>query len=1025
MRHIRVLGLVLFVVLISVHGVYGQSAIAIDFSMFNIPQDFRQPVLDAVRRDAVLMPNYTDFTATSFRQDGDWAEVAITPSYIVQSNWAPPINVNEIRFVLVQRDANQSLNAFLDGGLTYQGIAPSIPNSFLDLSQSDVATNAVTNHLFPWTGGKRWSKTNGWHESWYQAGHYRAVDFAPVESGDTAVLASESGTVRPFCSGDPIQTMVLIDHDDGKSSGYLHITTSSVSSLYGARVSRGQKVGDIYVAWNYSTPCGRGTGPHLHYVFPDTNMTIDGHSAQNVAGSAHGTQFLSSNGSPGGDDTAPPDTNLIRNGNFSSGGDYWDLSDSDTDSQILNGTLLWKAQDSIYSTVYGVVRQDTNYSIPSGSVMELEFDLGNSSGVTKSVTVNLYDQFSGHTSSGVTFNQGGKCKFDLSAGASLRTYRMLVPVTSDWNNQTGVIFEGRPPDGIPDILLDNVSLIRRTNLSISSKRCGLKQPPGEPTITSPQNGAVINASSVDISVSPGALNYTEQADYRFDIATDSGFSNIVWSQDWTTDRTHTVSLEQGQYWLRVRQGDTVSLGSDWRIHSFTMQADAAPDTNLVRNADFNGGTDDWLPSAGATWRVTDGYLMLDELSGVDRGAIYQDLNTSVNDNSTLELSIGMGNTSASARQARLYIRDIEGYTGKILCEFTILPNTPLRRYVMRGKTGEWENIRFELWVDSEESHPGFTMDTVRIRYRDQLDVTGVQCHEPSNQTVWSFDDDQSPYAWVNRIDSSTPKYHTPTTIWYLTTGIDPIIEGPTMTGVFAEDYPNIYIRAKTRNGASCGQIFFDKPDNYFREENSKIFPMISDGQFHDYLIDMSTIPGWSGEIEQLRFDPSCTRDGYVYDSNLDNGVQIDHIELREAEIGVHSLDMNKDGYITPSDAMYVQNRVGGTDLSADVNGDESITQADISLVLDHIGEEVPANQRDDDRDGIPTMYDACPLRGNEGGGLHPNGCPIECEYDADFERLQEVYRTSPGTTPPHEFDYNADGTIDIQDFAIFAQLKCD
>lgn len=96
-------------------------------------------------------------------------------------------------------------------------------------------------------------------------------------------------------------------------------------------------------------------------------------------------------------------------------------------------------------------------------------------------------------------------------------------------------------------------------------------PPGKPIITSPTNGSTIYGTSVNIAASPGQLNYTGLADYAFELATNSSFSNVIWQTGWTTDRTHTLSLTSGQYWLRVKQGDTVSMSSDWRVHSFTVQ----------------------------------------------------------------------------------------------------------------------------------------------------------------------------------------------------------------------------------------------------------------------------------------------------------------------------------------------------------------------------------------------------------------------------------------------------------------------
>ena len=166
------------------------------------------------------------------------------------------------------------------------------------------------------------------------------------------------------------------------------------------------------------------------------------------------------------------DADLVENGDFSLGADGWDLSDSDTDSDVDEGVLHWRAQlRSPGSTVYGVVQQRMPYIVPVGSVLDLQFDLGNTSGVDKTVTVNLGDTFLRHSNQGAVYDLGVRCTFQLPAETSLQTYRMQVPVTTSWSQAT-LLLEARPPDGVPDVQLDNVSLHRRSELTARSPMCG-------------------------------------------------------------------------------------------------------------------------------------------------------------------------------------------------------------------------------------------------------------------------------------------------------------------------------------------------------------------------------------------------------------------------------------------------------------------------------------------------------------------------------------------------------------------------
>lgn len=109
------------------------------------------------------------------------------------------------------------------------------------------------------------------------------------------------------------------------------------------------------------------------------------------------------------------------------------------------------------------------------------------------------------------------------------------------------------------------------------------------------------------------------------------------------------------------------------------------------------------------------------------------------------------------------------------------------------------------------------------------------------------------------------------------TGDDPYIFSPSIPyskysensgrwgpGFAAEDFPTIEIRMKVSSGYTA-QLFFTATlpdyigDYTFDEAKSLRFRITPGEQFHAYTLDMTKVEKWSGDIEQLRLDPTDTR----------------------------------------------------------------------------------------------------------------------------------------------------------------------
>ena len=66
-----------------------------------------------------------------------------------------------------------------------------------------------------------------------------------------------------------------------------------------------------------------------------------------------------------------------------------------------------------------------------------------------------------------------------------------------------------------------------------------------------------------------------------------------------------------------------------------------------------------------------------------------------------------------------------------------------------------------------------------------------------------------------------------------------------------------------KSTGTSGELYFTNDvKNGFKGGMGIIFPVIPDGEYHDYYVDMSTLETWKGEIKSIRFDPVNAPSGY-------------------------------------------------------------------------------------------------------------------------------------------------------------------
>ena len=87
------------------------------------------------------------------------------------------------------------------------------------------------------------------------------------------------------------------------------------------------------------------------------------------------------------------------------------------------------------------------------------------------------------------------------------------------------------------------------------------------------------------------------------------------------------------------------------------------------------------------------------------------------------------------------------------------------------------------------------------------------------------------------------------------TGDDPYIGSPVFT-LDAAQFPIIEIRMAVTGGSNAQVFFLTATSTIYDEAKALSFPIIADGKFHTYRLDMAKVGTWKGTITQIRLDPA-------------------------------------------------------------------------------------------------------------------------------------------------------------------------
>lgn len=192
------------------------------------------------------------------------------------------------------------------------------------------------------------------------------------------------------------------------------------------------------------------------------------------------------------------------------------------------------------------------------------------------------------------------------------------------------------------------------------------------------------------------------------------------------------------------------------------------------------------------------------------------------------------------------------------------PDSSSRNFDTSGK-------RAYVYLTRFNKRPGANdLDRDLVRIPVEFFPDEVQASLDADGKVWEFNKDGDTQGWTALNQLSELKVNK----GYLDTnslGIDPYLVSP-IFAVDAQTSHTVTIKMKVSAAIEgIGQLFFiTADDGNMSEAKSLRFPIQADGEFHEYKLHMSQVPGWKGVIKQIRLDPTDTQ----------AAVEIDYIWLQ-------------------------------------------------------------------------------------------------------------------------------------------------